>query len=220
MIDKTAALKIVEEKKTSLFKKMLKKPKSDEVSVQSFDLFYECVLVLSGKYTADYFRKSTHTISVDSNVQEVILGDGVFPIRSKSSLRKAFVGNLGKNKIDLQLEEHVFVENEADVSFDHTGRKIKFSYDINSKTVENYPQRLLDENSSHVKKSTITHDAATEQLKAILKQPLERDIRNLNDEFVLHEITEVYIPVYEARLLGPNTKIETLRLDAIKNKIL
>lgn len=80
---------------------------------------------ISGKYVANYFRKSTHVISVDSNVQEVVLVGGIFPIESKSTLRKTFVGNRGKNKIELPLEEHVFDE-EGEVTFDHHGREIKF----------------------------------------------------------------------------------------------
>jgi len=220
IIDDKEASVIIEEKKTSLFKKLFKKPNPEEVHVQSLTLYYECLLKISGKYIADYFRKSIHSISVDSNVQEVVLGGGVFPIESKSTLRKAFVGNRGKNKIELPLEEHVFVEEEGEVTFDHHGREIKFQFTVNSKTVENYPQQILKSNSSTVKKPEITYDVAVEQLKTILKKPLEQDIRNLNDEFTLNTISEIYIPIFEARLVGPNKKIEILRIDAVRNKIL
>lgn len=220
IIDEKEASTIIEDKKTSLFKKLFKKPNPEEVHVQSLTLYYECLLKISGKYLADYFRKSTHIISVDSNVQEVVLGGGIFPIESKSTLRKAFVGNRGKNKVDLPLDEHVFVEEEGEVTFDHHGREIKFQFTLDSKTIENYPQQILESNSSNVKKPEITYDAAIEQLKTILKKPLERDIRNLNDEFTLNMISEIYIPIFEARLVGPNKKIEILRIDAVKNKIL
>lgn len=220
IIDEKEASTIIDDKKTSLFKKLFKKPNPEEVHVQSLTLYYECLLKISGKYLADYFRKSTHIISVDSNVQEVVLGGGIFPIESKSTLRKAFVGNRGKNKVDLPLDEHVFVEEEGEVTFDHHGREIKFQFTLDSKTIENYPQQILESNSSNVKKPEITYDAAIEQLKTILKKPLERDIRNLNDEFTLNMISEIYIPIFEARLVGPNKKIEILRIDAVKNKIL
>jgi hypothetical protein len=72
------------------------------------------------------FWKATHSISVDSNVSEISLGDGIFPVRSKSGIQKAFVGKRGKNKVDLKLEEHVFVEEEDELTFDHHGRDIKF----------------------------------------------------------------------------------------------
>ena len=36
----------------------------------------------------------------------------------------------------------------------------------------------------------------------------------------LKEITEVYVPIYEARLTGPKNKVGLLRLDAVRKKIL
>ncbi len=149
-IENDDAMEIVEQKKTTPFKSLLSRPKKEEVHVHSLKLYYECILMVSGKYAADYFRKSTHTISVDSNVREVAFGDGIFPIRSKSSLQKAFVGKRGKNKIDLKLEEHVFVEEEDELTFDYHGRDVKFPFKINSKTIENYPKRLLTKNESNV----------------------------------------------------------------------
>ena len=211
---------IVEEKKTNPFKSLLSRPKKQDVHMHSLKLYYECILIVSGKYVADYFRKATHTISADSNVHEVVLGDGVFPVRSKSGLEKAFVGKRGKNKIDLKLEEHVFVEEEDELVFDHHGREIKFPFKINSKTVENYPKRLLDENEPNVKRPEITYDAGIERLQSELKKPLESDVRDLSEEFILREISEVYIPIYEARLIGPKKKVGIIRIDAVRKKIL
>jgi hypothetical protein len=220
VIDEEEASEIVEDKKTSVFKSLLKKPKKEQVHVDSIKLFHECLLMVSGRYVADYFRKEVHTISVDSNVQEVTFGGGTFPIKEKSGFKRAFVGNSGKNKIDLPLEEHVYVEEEEEIVFDHNGTEIKFPFKINSKTIENYPDQILTENSANVKKLTITFDSAINSLKESLKKPLESDIRKLNDEFILKQITEVYIPIYEARLTGPKNKVGLLRLDAVRKKIL
>ena len=211
---------MVNQKKTGPFKTLLSRPKQDDVHVHSLKLYYECILMVSGKYVADYFRKATHSISVDSNVHEISLGGGIFRIRSKSGITKAFVGKRGKNKIDFKLEEHVFVEEENELAFDHHGREIKFPFKINSKTVENYPKRLLEQDSTNVKKSEMTYDAAIEKLQSELKKPLEDDVRNLNEEFVLREITEVYVPIFEARLIGPKKKVGIIRLDAVRKKIL
>jgi hypothetical protein len=219
-IDETEAMTMVNQKKTSPFKTLLSRPKQDDVHVHSLKLYYECILMVSGKYVADYFRKASHSISVDSNVHEISLGGGLFPIRSKSGITKAFVGKRGKNKIDLKLEEHVFVEEENELAFDHHGREIKFPFKINSKTVENYPKRLLEQDSTNVKKSEMTYDTALEKLQSELKKPLEDDVRNLNEEFTLREITEVYIPIFEARLIGPKKKVGIIRLDAVRKKIL
>ena len=219
-IEDETAMEIVEQKKTSPFKSLLSRPKKEDVHVHSLKLYYECILMVSGKYIADYYRKATHTISVVSNIREVVLGDGVFPIRSKSGLEKAFVGKRGKNKIDLKLEEHVFVEEEDELVFDHHGNEIKFPFKINSKTVENYPKRLLAKHESNVKKPELTYDAAISKLQTELKKPLETDVRDLSDEFVLREITEVYVPIFEARLIGPKKKVGIIRIDAVRKKIL
>lgn len=219
-IDETEAMDLVDQKKTGPFKSLLSRPKKEDIHVHSLKLYYECILMVSGKYIADYFRKANHSISVDSNVHEISLGDGLFPIRSKSGITKAFVGKHGKNKIDLKFEEHVFVEDEDELSFDHHGQQIKFPFKINSKTVENYPQRILEQNSPNVKKPEMTHDAAIEKLQLELKKPMEADVRNLNDEFVLREIVEVYIPIFEARLIGPKKKVGIIRIDAVRKKIL
>ena len=103
-IEEQDAQSIIEQKKTTPFKSLLSRPKKEDIHLHSLKLYYECILMVSGKYVADYFRKATHSISVDSNIREIILGDGTFPIRSKSGFKKAFVGRRGKNKIDLKLD--------------------------------------------------------------------------------------------------------------------
>lgn len=219
-IDLDEATEIVEDKKANPFKSLLSRTKKEQVHIHSIKLYYECILMVSGKYIADYYRKATHTISVPSNVKEVELGDGVFQTRSKSVLEKTFVGKRGKNKIDIKLEEHVFVEEEDELAFDHHGREVKFPFKINSKTVENYPKRILQKNEPNIKKPEMTYDAALEKLKSLLKKPLEADVRELSDEFVLRDITEVYVPIFEARLIGPKKKVELMRIDAVRKKIL
>ncbi len=219
-IDEEEAMEIVNQKKTKPFKSLLSRPKPEQVHVHSLKLYHECILMVSGKYVADYYRKATHSISVNYNIRDVVLGGGLFPIRSKSGFAKALSGKRGKNKIDLKLEEHVFIEEEDELTFDLHGHEIKFPFKINSKTIENYPKRILEQNQQNVKKPEITYDTAIEKLQLQLKKPAETDIRDLTDEFVLREITEVYIPIFEARLIGPKKKVELLRIDAVRKKVL
>ena len=219
-VNETEILEIIEDKKTALFKSLFSRPKKSDIHIHSVKLYYECILIISGKYMADYFRKATHSISVASNVSEIVLGDGVFSVRSKSNFKKALVGKRGKNKVDLKLEEHVFVENEDELTFDHHGREIKFPFKLNSKTTENYPNRLLEKNLSNVKNSELTHNDAIKKLQSFLKKPLEGEVRKLEEEFVLKEISEVYVPIYEARLIGPKKKVGLIRIDAVRKKIL
>ena len=120
----------------------------------------------------------------------------------------------------MKLEEHVFVEEEDEIAFDHHGREIKFPFKVNSKTVENYPKRILQKNEPNVKKPEITVDSALGKLQSQLKKPLETDVRELSEEFVLREITELYVPIFEARVIGPKKKVGIIRIDAVRKKIL
>ena len=87
----------------------------------------------------------------------------------------------------------MFVEEEDELTFDHHGRDIKFPFKINSKTIENYPKRLLEKNESNVKKpSELTYDAAIKNFNLQLKKPLDErtDVRNLMMNLYLREITK------------------------------
>lgn len=218
-LEEEDALEIIEQKKNTPFKSLLSRPKKENIHIHSLKLYYECILMVSGKYIADYFRKATHSISVSSNVREIVLADGTFPIRSKSGFKKAFVGKRGKNKIDLKVEEHVFVEEEDELTFDHHGNEIKFPFKVNSKTIENYPKRLLEKNQPNIKKPELTIESALTKLQSQLKKPLESDVRDISEEFVLREITELYVPIFEARLIGPKKKVGIIRIDAVRKKI-
>ncbi len=218
-VDDDQAKEIVSQKKTNVFRKLLRKPKPDEVHVQSLQLFYESILIVSGKYSADFYRKAVHPITVDYNVSEVVLGEGIFPIRSKSMIMKK-ISKKGKNKVDLKLEEHVFFEKEDQAAFDHHGREIKLPYKINSKTIENYPTKILKMYEKNVKKPEITYESVINKLAQKLKTHSESDVREQNEEFLVKEVIEAYVPIYEARLIGPKKKVGILRIDSVRNKIL
>jgi len=218
-IDEDAARKIVETKKTTVFQKFLRKPKPDEIHVHSLELYYEAIWMISGKHTADYFRKATHTISVDYNVGEIVLGEGVFKIKKKSSIVKA-IAKKSKNKVELPLEEHIFIDEEGKMVFDHHGTEIRFPFKINSKTIENFPNQVLQDPRVHVRESEITHAAIIKKLESKLKESLDSGIRNLTDELIINKITEIYVPIFEARLVGPEKKAGIMRVDAVRKKIL
>ena len=71
-----------------------------------------------------------------------------------------------------------------------------------------------------VKKPEITHNEAIKKFSLKLKKLLEPNIRNLNDEILIKKVAEVYVPIYEARLVGPKKKVGLLRIDAVRKKIL
>ena len=225
ILDYNEAEQIVENRKTSLFRSMLQKPKKMEVHVHSIKLSYEAFLILSGKYNADFYRKTVHSISVDPDVREIIIGDDVFPITKG----KGVLGKLNtkikksagrKNQVDLELEEHVYIDDEQDVAFDHHGKEIKMPYKMSSKLIESYPRRTLEKTKNNVKKPEITYDAAVTRLTSKLKKSVSIGRRNLQEKITINEIIELYVPIYEARLIGPKKNVRLIRIDSIRKKVL
>ena len=225
ILDYNEAEQIVENRKTSLFRNMLQKPKKTDVHVHSIKLSYEAFLILSGKYNADFYRKVIHTIDVESTVKEIVVGDDTFPIKRG----KGVIGKLGtkikssarkKNQVDLELEEHVFLEEEKEVAFDHHGKEIKMPYKMSSELIESYPRRTLEKTKKSIKKPEITYDAAAERLITKLKKSVSIGRRNLQEKITINEIIELYVPIYEARLIGPKKNVRLMRIDSIRKKVL
>ena len=214
ILDPDDAQQIVENRKTSLFRSMLQKPKKTDVHIHSLKLSYEAFLILSGKYNANFYRKTVHTINVEPIVREIIVGDNVFPIKKRRFLTKR------KNQIDLELEEHAYIDDEQEIAFDHHGKEIKMPYKMSSRLIESYPRRTLEKTKNNVKKPEITYDAAVLRLTSKLKKSVSIGRRNLEEKITINEIIELYVPIYEARLIGPKKNVRLMRIDSIRKKIL
>ena len=218
-IDSDIAEDMVDNRKVKLFQTLLKKPKKSEIHLHSLKLFYEACLLLSGKYSADFIRDTKHTIHVDKNVRELIIDDKVYPVSQKKSMLSKLEPSR-KNKIKIEFQERLVIENNDDIAFDHHGKEIDLSYSNTQKIIEKYPRKILSENDDSIKKPEITVDAAINKLISKLKKPTDKGIKSLDEKIEFSDILEVYVPIYEARLIGPKKKIKILRIDAVRKKIL
>ena len=79
---------IINKKKTKAFRRFLKTPEPYEVHVRSHNLIYEPLIILSGKYSADFFRKALHEVRVVQNVKELVFEDGIFSALNFSTSAK------------------------------------------------------------------------------------------------------------------------------------
>ena len=218
-IDSDIAEDMVDNRKVKLFQTLLKKPKKSEIHLHSLKLFYEACLLLSGKYSADFIRDTKHTIHVDKNVRELIIDDKVYPVSQKKSMLSKLEPSR-KNKIKIEFQERLVIENKDDIAFDHHGKEIDLSYSNTQKIIEKYPRKILSENDDSIKKPEITVDAAINKLISKLKKPTDKGIKSFDEKIEFSDILEVYVPIYEARLIGPKKKIKILRIDAVRKKIL
>ena len=219
LLDSDAAEEMIDSRKVKSFQTLLHKPKKSEIYLHSLTLHFESILLLSGKYSVDFIRDAEHTLSVDKDVQEVIISDEVFPVKKKhgvlSKLEPSF-----KNKIKILMQERVMLENTADISFDHHGKEINLSYNDTLKLLEKHPKKTINEDKESIRKPEITIAAAKSKLISKLKKPADAGTKSSEEIFDFRDILEIYVPIYEARLIGPKKRIKIVRIDAVRKKIL
>ena len=219
LLDSDSAEEMIDSRKVKSFQTLLHKPKKSEIHLHSLTLHFESILLLSGKYSVDFIRDAEHTLSVDKDVQEVIISDEVFPVKKKhgvlSKLEPSF-----KNKIKILMQERVMLENTADISFDHHGKEINLSYNDTLKLLEKHPKKTINEDKESIRKPEITIAAAKSKLISKLKKPADAGTKSSEEIFDFRDILEIYVPIYEARLIGPKKRIKIVRIDAVRKKIL
>ena len=219
LLDFDSAEEMVDSRKVKTFQTLLHKPKKSEIHQHSLTLHYESILLLSGKYSVDFIRDADHTLHVDKDVQEVIISDEVFPVKQKrgvfSKLEPSF-----KNKIKIQMQERVMLENTADVSFDHHGKEMNLSYNDTLKLLEKHPKKTIYEDKDSIRRPEITVESAKLKLITKLKKPADSGIKSSEETFEFRDVLEIYVPIYEARLIGPKKRVKILRIDAVRKKVL
>ena len=100
------------------------------------------------------------------------------------------------------------------------GRRYSSSTRSTQRLLRGYPEKILEQGGKSIKRPEITCDAALDMLRSRLEMSVEDDVRDLTDEFVLQEFSEVYIPIFEARLTGPKKKVRILRIDSVLKKVI
>lgn len=216
------AREMFERKKTDMFRTMLiRRPKREDVAVKSVELYYEAVLAASARYTADYYRGATHAIRVERGVREVVIAGTVFAARESDGLSR-MIARRGRGTVDVDLDEHVYVDNSETVYLDAAGAEVgaPFKGDL-SRSSEPRPGDVLDGAAGRVRgleKGAAA--AAVGLLRGRLQEKIEGDARDLTDEFSIEMLAEVYVPVYEARLVGPRRRAAIMRIDAVQKSVL
>ncbi len=218
-LDYDAAEEMIDSRKVKLFQTLLHKPKKSEIHLHSLTLHLEAILLLSGKYSVDFIRDASHTLSVDKDVQEVIINEEVFPVKKKkgvfSKLEPSF-----KHKVKIDMQERVMLENTDDISFDHHGKEMNLSYADTLKLLEKHPKKTLNEQKDSIRRPEITTDAAISKLISKLKKPADAGVKSSDESIEFKDMLEIYVPIYESRLIGPKKRVKILRIDAVRKKIL
>lgn len=218
---------LVEKKKTSVFGSALRRPSPENIHADSLITSYEPYLIISAQYEIDFFRKNTFTLNVEEDVKELRLRNEIFPIKTESGVlgkvgkkMKEGVG-MRKNQVEIDMEEHAFRKFSGTSIFDSHGIEQKeFQYNYDSKLVESSPLRVLEERKESVKSIEIDDKKAALSLYEKLRNSVEGEIRVNSEEFTIEKIEQIYVPIFEARLIDAKNKIEIMRIDGISKKIL
>ena len=54
----------------------------------------------------------------------------------------------------------------------------------------------------------------------MIKWTFDAGIKSSEETFEFRDILEIYVPIYEARLIGPKKRVKILRIDAVRKKVL
>ena len=217
---------VIEKKKTSLFGSSLRRPKPDEITVETSQLFLEQVIFVLGSYSIDFNRNVSYVIKVEPDVKEIIIGNEKFPVLNESgmwkNIGKKMKHGVGITKQDLEIKvtENAVKSISDSLYLDNNGLETTFSYNTNSDAVENYAQRTLDVNKDHIRKIELTDDVIFSKLSQKLKDGMSLDVKIKHEEFVVTEFHEIFVPIYEAKCYDKKQKITIARVDAITGKFL
>ena len=195
LVDPTVVKVASEKLKQQLFTRLwFFKPKSEEVQFISIDKYYEPYIVISGKYSIDYYRKCTYTINVDEEVTEVIL------LKNKLTPESARNSTTRSNKaIMLEGEERLKKQTQASFIVDKYGRNVKLER-LPSAPSERRPKRIIGKYDIE----EVTENAEVDFVRErIVKRP--KDVNRIVEEiFEVAERVVIYTPLF--RILYKNTK--------------
>jgi len=214
LVDPTVVKVAGEKLKNKLFVKFgFLKPKPEEIQFVSIDKYYEPYIVISGKYTIDYYRKGAYTINVDEKVREVILLNQKFkPEQTKDASAK------GYKLIKLEGEENLLYEDKASLVLDKSSREVPLEQ-LPSAPSEEHPEKMLAELGEKAKELEIAPDADVDVIKSkIVKRP--KDVKRIVHE--LFEVTEralIYVPIYTVLFQNVTTdEVKTIEFDGVTSK--
>ena len=128
---------------------------------------------------------------------------------------------MGMTKQDLKIQatENAVSQIEDSMYVDSNNLETEFGYSMNSDSIENYAQKILELNKEYVRRINVSEGEIFERFEKKLKSQQSSDIEIIHDEYVISEYSEIFIPIYEVRCFDQNEKTVIVRIDALTGKI-
>ena len=116
-VDPSVIRMAAEKIKQQLFTKFgLFGPKSEEIQFVSIDKYYQPYILINGKYSIDYYRKSMYTVRVDQEVKEVILLNNKFmpePVEDSSKYKHSLFKLEGEERILNEAKAYLILNDQG-----------------------------------------------------------------------------------------------------------
>lgn len=208
-----AVIKIAAENiKEQLFTKYIfLRPSPDEVTVLSIEKWYEPFILITGRYSIDYYRKRIVTFKVDNAVSEVVFGFGRFS-------SKQITDSLGKTHkgIEISGEERLQIEVKANLALDKLGKDTSLKQ-LPAAPSEKNPEEILT-------KANEEQVAADFEVKALRNRIQRRptDIAWIeNEAFEVTERMIIYTPRFRAVCRNNHTgRKRVAEFDGVTGKLI
>ena len=207
-----AVIKIAaENQKEQLFTKYgFLRPAPEEVALVSVEKTYEPFIMITGKYSIDYYRKRTFRFKVENEVSEVIFGFGKFS-------SKQIIDSSGKTYkgIELSAEERLQNEAKATLTLNASGEET---------SLKQLPSAPSEKNPEEIIAKLCEKQVPPEFDLKVLRNRIQKRPTDIDwVESEIFEVTErlvVYTPRFRTVLRHANTGRErAAEFDGVTGKL-
>ncbi len=180
------------------------RPKSAPIELFSMEKYYEPFIVISGRYFIDYYRLCDYTVSIDNDVNEVILlNQKFYPEKNQNSSR-----------IRLDGEERLAYEKKAFFMLAENGQE------ANLETLPSAPsEKIPEETIAKYGIKEIDSEADVDFVRKRLVARPENLSRIVNEVFEIGERVVIYAPRFKLTYLNASTyEKKSVEFDGVTSK--
>jgi hypothetical protein len=209
-VDPTVIRLAAEKVKQKPFTKLgLLKPKPEEIQFVSLEKYYQPFIVINGKYSIDYYRKSTYFIKIDGTVKEVVLLNKTFLPEHPAE------GSYGtKNQITVEGEERIVNEAKAFLVLNGQGQDTP-AKSLPAAPSEKNPEEVIEQNNIQKFDENVDIDFLKQR---IVKRPSNVS-RIVSENFEVTERSIIYAPRYKLKYVNSkNTQEKTVEFDGVTSE--
>jgi hypothetical protein len=206
LVDPTVIKVTGERLKRQLFTKFgFLRSKSSPIELVSMEKYYEPYIVVSARYFIDYYRLCDYTVSIDSDVEEVILlNQKFYPRKSQYSTAS----------IKLEGEERLVVEKKGFFMLAENGQE------ANLETLPSAPSEKNPEET--IAKYGITEIDSETDVNFVRKKLVHRPenlSRIVNEIFEISERVVIYAPRFKLTYVNASTyQRKSIEFDGVTSK--